>query len=243
MTVHLSYSRVKTHLTFCPYSNRLKYVEQVEPTVSWKATEFGKVIHDYIAGLYCGREVILPAGDRYDCFKTILQKEYLLDDAILVEGQNPLLWLDDRHAGLLQASLSSYDIVGVPDVITQPNNSTLVITDYKSGKLRLSKEELAVDGQMILYRWLLEKNGYRANRWLFNHCYITQSGKNVKWVTADSGHEQYRGAIELVLRQVDYVYKQEVIKSHFPPVAGFDHQTCRICSYKEKCPFSIANTN
>jgi hypothetical protein len=225
-------------LTFCAYSNYLKYVKKAEPAEPWRATYFGQSIHAYIAGLYRGFASGLPTGERFDNFKNIPVEEYILNDVLLVEGQNPNLWSEEKRAGLLTASLANYNVVGVPDLVTQPRSGMLAVTDYKTGKMRLSPAELASDAQMVLYRWLLEENGHCAGTWLLSHCYVTQSGKGVKWVTVESTEKQYRSTLKLVLRQLDFVFKQEIENNHFPPVAGFDPQTCRICAYRDTCAFA-----
>jgi hypothetical protein len=119
--------------------------------------------------------------------------ELLLPSPLLVEGRlldafTPTLPVgpevdedgeSTERLGLLHGELWGVPIYGVPDVVARAEDGAALVLDYKTGRTRLSADELAEDAQMALYVELLRQQGHlgACQDVRVGHRYISDRGE------------------------------------------------------------------
>jgi hypothetical protein len=81
--------------------------------------------------------------------------------------------------GLLRGELWGVPVYGVPDVVARAEDGAALVLDYKTGRTRLSADELAEDAQMALYVELLRQQGHldECQDVRIGHRYISERGE------------------------------------------------------------------
>lgn len=175
--------------------------------------------------------------------------ELLLPNPLLVEGKpldefTPSLDIDaavdedgepTNSLGLLHGDIWGVPIFGVPDVVAQADDGAKLVLDYKTGKTRLTAEELAEDAQMALYVELLRQQGHIANGEpvRVGHRYLTDKGEIL---TVWSEANRQPKLLERIGQQMATA-RALIDAGVFMPARGIDPAMgpCSYCSFKHSC--------
>ncbi len=175
--------------------------------------------------------------------------ELLLPSPLLVEGSpldafTPTLGVEaevdedgerTERLGLLHGELWGVPIVGVPDVVAKAEDGATLVLDYKTGRTRLSADELAEDAQMALYVELLRQQGHLGERQdvRVGHRYISDKGEIA---TVWSHTARLPKVLDRLSRQLATA-RALIDAGIVIPARGIDPAMgpCSYCAYRQSC--------
>jgi putative RecB family exonuclease len=234
-----SHTRVETW-TACPTRYARRYIERAPVAGPDAARDLGIVVHATLERLE--QEAVdaegpaaLSAGRAREVYREEWSRSGLTDPRVFVEGHAMVLgFVEDR--GVLPAGqvigielpfvlpIGPFDLHGVIDRIEREPDGTILVADYKTGRLLPGPGELEAHVQLSLYeaavRALLpDARRVRLELWMVRH--------RTRLATSRTA-EQVQAAIDYVTMAT----RQFVAATEFPARLGAH---CAYCDYRTTC--------
>jgi hypothetical protein len=154
-------------------------------------------------------------------------EDLLASDLVVAEAEVKEEEEKSHEAKLLTGRIGSVRVRGIPDVVAQGEDKELVVADYKTIARPLTRQQIAVNIQLLIYVELLRQNGILlpGQPARIGHIYLSDAGVSQVWADA-SFRERY---LPLLAQQLEQAERRRA-EADFVPIAGLHP------SFLDPCP-------